>query len=85
MILEKIEALPGPNIIVFYSLRVKKLNRTTYVINGELAEKADLDDSFSFTVIGFNQAGGQYKKIVDKKFPKLLHVDLSSLFKIISK
>ena len=68
--MDKLDALPEPNIFAFDSLRVKKLNRSTYVMNGELTVKKDLDDSLSFTIAGLNQAGGQFKKILDKKFPK---------------
>lgn len=65
---EKLVALPEPNIFLFETLRVKKFNRSTYVIDGAITIKEDLDDSMDFVAGAYNLVSGQYKKIIDKKF-----------------
>ena len=62
------EILPEPNVFAFDSLRVRKFNRTAYVVDGNLTVKKDLDDTMDFTGVANSMTGGQYKKIGDKKF-----------------
>ena len=67
IIFERLEPLPEPNLFAFDSLRVKKFNRTTYVVDGIVTVKKDLDDTMDFTATINSMTGNQYKKIVDKK------------------
>ena len=62
------EALPEPNLFAFDSLRVKKFNRTVYVLDGNLTVKKDLDDTMDFIATASSMTGNQYKKIIDRKY-----------------
>ncbi|CAO1349063.1 unnamed protein product [Diamesa tonsa] len=79
--IEKIETLLGDDdkIVTFDGLRVKKYNRTSYVLNGKYQLKMDMGDDIIMLVEGFNFQGGQYKKmgekLIDQGLCKALYVD----------
>ena len=77
----KIEPLPEPNVFVFDTLRVKKYNRSSYVIDGDLTITSTLDDSNDFVVTGNNFQGRQYKKLFDKKYKKYCTTIFDESFK----
>ena len=77
----KIEPLPEPNVFVFDTLRVKKYNRSIYVIDGDFTITSTLDDSNDFVIIGNNFQGRQYKKLFDKKYKKLCTTIFDESFK----
>ena len=60
--------LPEPNVFAIDTLRVKKFNRTVYVLDGNLTIQRDLDETVDFTSTASSMTGNQYKKIIDKKF-----------------
>ena len=68
--LEKIVASPDPNIFFFDSFRVKKYNRSTYVLSGELTLKEQLDNGLDVLIIAYYFQGGQYKKFIERLYKK---------------
>lgn len=50
---------------------MKKYNRSTYVLAGELTLKEQFDDGLDLLIIAYNFQGGQYKKFGEKWFKKL--------------
>lgn len=62
--------LPDPNIMKYEDFRVKKINRSTYVMNGNFEHLIDMDDSISFEFLASNFQGGQYKHMFSRQFPK---------------
>ena len=68
--LERMVPLPEPNIFKYDDFRVKKINRSTYVMNGHFEQLIDIDDSVSMEVMAANFQGGQYKHILKREYPK---------------
>lgn len=66
--LEKVVAFPEPNIVVFNSYKVRRVNRTTYALGGNITIKEDMDDTFNLFLVANNWQGTTYNKIIDKKF-----------------
>ena len=63
--------LPEPNILLFDTLRVKKYNRSTYVLNGNFTLKERFDDTLDVRFINYNFQGREYRKIFERFVPKL--------------
>ena len=75
--LEKMVSLPGPNVLTFDTFRVKKYNRSTYVLNGNFSLSERLDDTADLRFVSYNFQGREYRKVFERFIPKLC----SSLFR----
>jgi hypothetical protein len=53
------------NMLLFKDLRIKKFNRTTYVLNGAYELRKPIHDEMTYLFEGFNLQGGQYKKMFE--------------------
>ena len=76
MELEKIVTLPGPNLILLDTFRVKKYNRSTYVLNGNFSLNDRVDDTVDALFVNYNFQGREYRKI----FERLIRKVCTSLF-----
>ena len=74
--LERVEPLPEPNIVILDTFRVKKFNRSTYVLNGNFTLKERFDDTLDVRFINYNFQGREYRKI----FERLIQKFCTSLF-----
>jgi hypothetical protein len=52
------------------TLRIKKINRTTYAVNGIFTEKLRFDDEIKIKIEGYNLQGGEYRKLGERSFEK---------------
>ncbi|CRL03057.1 CLUMA_CG016768, isoform A [Clunio marinus] len=71
VIFERIETVPGDDgqsVLDARTVRVKKFNRTTYVINGGWIARRPLGKSTSTNMSGFYFDGGEYKIFFSKVF-----------------
>ena len=50
---------------------MKKHNRTAYVVDGILTIKVNIDNSMDFSAAASSSTGGQYKKLIEKKYMKV--------------
>lgn len=85
IVVDKIEILEGDdgyNIFSFDTLKVKKFNRSAYVLTGDFTIKEDISDGDLTTLSeGFNFNAGQYKKIGDKRLENLCTILNQEKFK----
>ena len=68
--MERMVTLPEPNIIKYETYRVKKYNRSTYVLNGKFEQKIDMGNDIAVELLGSNFLGGQYKQVMSRKHPR---------------
>lgn len=69
IVFERFEALKGPEYkIAFDNFQVKKVNRTSYVLNGEISLNVDLNNGNDLLVTTFNFKANTYKKTAERTF-----------------
>ena len=54
--------------MTFDTFRVRKYNRSIYVLNGDLELKEDIGDDVDVNIVAYNFQRGGYDKIGERKF-----------------
>jgi hypothetical protein len=55
-------------IVDLGTIRLKKINRTTYAVNGVCVLKHKVDDAEIFKIEAYNLQGGEYRKYAERTF-----------------
>ena len=78
---ERVEPLPEPNFLLFDTFRVKKYNRSTYVLNGNVTLRERIDDTVDALFVNYNMQGREYRKIFERKARKVCSTLFTTPFK----